>query len=196
MGSLFGGPGSVEKQRDQDISSIVGDFRSDAATSNKHGRKLLKKGSKGVKEGMDFYRNLLEGDRADLSQVLSPELTSTGEAYDQATKNIVEQGPRGAATSDSIGHILSAKAEDLGNIITKARPGAADKVAGIGSVLANLGISEKAMGASELDQAIRALLGLNQEAQQARGDKAQAWGSLLGGVGAFLPTKWFGGGRS
>lgn len=180
----FGGRSDEEKARSGVIEQQATDISNVGKKSNKRANQLFKMFQKGAAPALHFWKDILEGDRDSISELLGPEISGIKNLYENEDIKRAEFTPRGGArASDSIA-LDTAEMSDIGNLITKARPTAAQNLTNMTLPFlgASSGFNQNAINA--LSQSSNILFGRNAEEEAVRQRRAQLTGSLAEGAGS------------
>jgi hypothetical protein len=190
MGSLLSGRTSQEKGYDQQIGNVVAGQEGRADMTMSRGKKDVKAGTKALRGPLDFYNTLLQGDRTAIGQLIAPEAKAISEGYQRAEENVAETAPRGGAVTTAMANLEGKKASQVGELYTTARSRGAEGAAGIGQMLAQIGLSQEQISTVLSSQVLQALLAQKQGEMQHGAQKSAGIGGLIGGglglVGSFL----------
>jgi hypothetical protein len=93
----------------------------------------------------DYYQGLL-GDRAAVTNLLSPEIQQINRNYQAALQQAQEFGPRSGVSSTVAGELPFQKAAEISNLIAGVRPGAAAAMGPISEIVANIGTNQTNLG--------------------------------------------------
>lgn len=144
LGTLFGGRTKREKRQDSAFESAFLPIVQQGAAYGKEYHDLaaptLKSATDTLAKPTDYFSKILGGG-PEMYNALSPELTGESTAY----KNISagsEFAPRGSGQVSRQGQLDTTHLQNISNIISKARPEAANSLTSISSLLANIGLGE------------------------------------------------------
>lgn len=181
----FGGQGAQEKANDTAIGNINSELTDLSKVQYQRGGKAFKWAKKSLLSARDFWDTLLKGDRNATAAFLSPELGDISKGYQQQRNAMAEFGPRGGGSNTAIGNLGQQQASDVNRTIMSARPMAADKLTSLGSIFGGMSQGLTGQAFQGYGQASQNLFGLNQEQEDVRARKAQAWSGLGQGAGSI-----------
>ncbi len=133
-----------------------------------------------LKGPLDFWNNILSGNRNAMSSVLGPENDVIAGRDALATRNLSEFAPRGGRRTLMLGEQPFTTATDYNKTLLALRPQAAGQVTGLGQILAQLGLGEQGAGTGAGSSAIQGGLGLANLANQGAGGGYNALGGAIG----------------
>jgi hypothetical protein len=107
--------------------------------SQPYGQQLISGGTSALNKARTFYGNILSGNRNTLMGAMGPEINALGDSYQSAAQNIGEFAPRGGATSSFWTQLPFQQARDQNDMLMRARPEAANALAGMGGQMAGMG---------------------------------------------------------
>lgn len=156
----------------------------------------VKAGLADTDKASKYYSDILSGDPTKVMAAVAPETKAVAGQVDQATKESTITGNRSGGSNAALQDTKFKAAGAVGDIINKARTGAAGGLertgaarSGVGLGEAGIGVSETGMGVGAESSATNAALGLYGEAAQSRAlsqkihDAAvQDWANLIGHI--------------
>lgn len=180
----FGGASDQEKQRDVDIGNSTKSLTNIGDQQNRHSKKAWSFFKESAMPVMDFFKPILKGDRNAIESVLGPEISKITSGGDAEIRKLSEFMPRGGGSVTSANRISEGVDNNINNLITSARPQAAQGLTNLLPIFnsAQQGSAATAIGANQ--GAANINFGLNNEAQQERDRKTQAWTGLGSGAGS------------
>jgi hypothetical protein len=192
--SFLGGRSNEEKQRSATIgqqAGALGDYGETALARSGAAFKQLKKTTQ---PAINFWSQLLSGDRDAIASILSPETSAISNRYDQQAKSLVDFNPRSGALASSLVNLGNQETRDVSNLFNQVRPTAAQNLAQLGGLFGGVSAQQGGLGTGAFGQSSQNLFGLNAEAEQQRQRVAQFWGSLGGAAGGLLTNFFLPGG--
>ncbi|MDE2098735.1 MAG: hypothetical protein KGL39_15885 [Patescibacteria group bacterium] len=187
LGDIFGG------------SSLPSSFDPTVKTLTDSGKGLTNTGGKALESGLStlqspisYYQKLLNGDQTATSEALGPEISQISSAYNSARGHAANFSPRGGGQVSSINNAGTAEAGQIGSLISKSRPEAAQELSSLGTAEAGIGENAAATGGSQISSALSSLLG---EAGVNLNSSQQSMQNGLG-IGFLLSLFHSGGGSS
>ena len=108
-------------------------------------------GGQGVGQAMDFWGNILSGNRGAMAQALSPEIQSATSGFEQQRRAMDQFAPMGGGRAAQGAALPYREAGQISNLIATLRPQAAQQQG-------QLGLNEQQIGLGALQQALQALL--------------------------------------
>ena len=134
------------------------------------GQNLLNMGAGTYQPVLNYWSQLLSGNRAGMTSALAPEILRIGQGYDQAARTSSALMPRGGARADVLGQMPFNQQRDISTLFQQARPQAAsgllnagNAAVGAGGDISNLGLNlftgASNTGSNILQNALNALYG-------------------------------------
>lgn len=178
------------------LKKFATDLFGTGTADTKTGLADVKGGLSDTEKASKYYSDILSGDPTKVMAAVAPETKAVGAQVDQAVKSADTSGNRTGGSNAQLQDTKFKAAGAVGDIIAKARGGAAGGLertgaskAGTGLGEAGIGVSETGQGLSAESAATNAALGLYGEAAQSRAlsqkihDQAvQQWADLIGGL--------------
>lgn len=103
-----------------------------AGKLNTMGDRLLGQGTNDLERVAAYWRPLLSGDRAQVSQAIAPDVASVTDVYRGAERSLDRSGVRGAQREQQAGELRRQKAGQIALMPMQQRGRAAEALAGIG----------------------------------------------------------------
>lgn len=185
-------PSAEEKKQRADIGEIGGKQQAAADTAGKRGGKAFKFFNQSAKPALDYWRNILGGDRTAISEFLGPELESVSSTYDSLGDQLTDFTPRGGGRASGQIELANRQASDTSNIVQSARPRAAGALGDLAGMFGGVAGQQGGLELGGLGQAGQTGLQLNELAARDRQAKMQFWGSLAGAAGGLAGDLFFG----
>jgi hypothetical protein len=165
-----------------DVSGGIDTLKQFASQLFPQGQADTKTGLSDVKGGLSdtekaskYYSDILSGDPTKVMAAVAPETKAVGAQVDQAVKSTDTSGNRTGGANAGLQDTKFKASGAVGDIIAKARGGAAGGLERTGASKAGTGLGEAGIGVSETGQglgaesaATNAALGLYGEAAQSR----------------------------
>jgi hypothetical protein len=175
------------------LKKFATDLFGTGTADTKTGLADTKAGLSDTDKASKYYSDILSGDPTKVMAAVAPETKAVSGQVDQATKEGVNTGNRSGGANAGLQDTKFKAAGAVGDIIAKARGGAAGGLertgaqrSGVGLGEAGIGVSETGMGVGAESSATSAALGLYGEAAQSRAisqkihdDAVKQWGDLI-----------------
>jgi hypothetical protein len=141
---------------------------------------LLPEAQKAYGQVLPFYSGILGGNRADISSILSPEISNIQSGYRNAAKNIGTFAPQGGGMTSLLSELPFHETGDITNLISGARTNAANALSSLAGQLTGeaQGFANTAEGAFGAD--INALLGRANQAIPLQQQLGQGMANMFG----------------
>jgi hypothetical protein len=161
------GPQPLTPEEQAFINQLMGSAGTAATRSNEfldRSGSLFDTAGRGFTQAGDYWSKILGGDDKALMELMGPETDAIAKQYDTARKNIQATAPRGGGRSFALSKSRYEQAGDVGTLLTKARPMAAQQIlgvasgaAGAGSAAGGIGTGEAGIGTSALTSGLGSL---------------------------------------
>jgi hypothetical protein len=160
----FGGRSGEEKSRDTQLGGMSSDLSNLGDKASNHSNKAFKFFKQSAKPAMNYWNNILEGDRNSMEEFLGPELSRISRGADIEKRRISEFMPRGGGQVSAVNNINTRADEASNNLIFGARPAAAQNLGNLAGMFGNAstGFGGQAIAGKAAGSDI--LFGLNKEA--------------------------------
>jgi hypothetical protein len=116
------------------------------------GQQAFGAGGQGVGQAMDFWGNILSGNRGAMAQALSPEIQSATSGFEQQRRALDQFAPMGGGRAAQGAALPYREAGQISNLIATLRPQAAQQQG-------QLGLNEQQLGGNMMQTILQALLG-------------------------------------
>lgn len=159
------------------------------------GEQQFNAGAPNINAGTGFFNSILNGNRADATATLQPDIDRIREAHANTLKAINTLMPRGGGRSSALFNESFAPTGEIGNLFSAIRPQAAAALPQIGLQQQQQGLGYFGLGAPSLGAATTSNANLGNLGQT----QQQMTNSLFSGLGSSLfslATTPFGGGSS
>lgn len=204
------GPNAVQKQAQQNQTGIANQAVSNAGTANTdatsavgQGTNLLSTGGTNVNSGTNFLNTVLNGNQANTTALLQPNINQITQGNQQALTAASTLMPRGGGRSGSLFANTLNPQQQIQNLYNTSRTSAATALPQIGLQQQQMGTNLFNTGANFMNAANSALnTGLtgNQDvtsnALQQRQYASQQWSNLGNGIFNLATTPFGGSGLS
>lgn len=171
VGKLFGGGGTAKVgptsptfRRAEQIGDLSKNYAFDYALPE--GQKLLSQSENTLQMPTDYWSKLLSGDRTQMMQAEAPEIQNISDLYSQQKKNISMFTPQGGGQTAALTEAPFQQARDVGTLLEKARPQAAQALQSIAGQEAAMsgqvtseGLQAGGLSLNAVSDQINALLG-------------------------------------
>lgn len=193
MSQLFGGRTSRERRQDSEFETafrpLIAQQTANSAYASQQAHGALDQFNSTMSGPRDYWSTILGGDEQAIMELLGPETSALETAYGNQAKSNAQFNPRGGGEVAQNTQLQSDKLKQLGDMVLKLRPGAADALSSIASLFANLGLGEinaaTGAGASGIGGLIQNR-GLNLQEREFRtqqlNQQMSAIGTLLAGI--------------
>lgn len=174
----FGSQSSAEKNRDKEISTYQHQIADLSTTQGQHGNESFDLFKQSAQPAVDYWSNILSGDKSAINSFLGPELSRIHTAYGAEKQSLAEFSPRGGARASGNIDLANREASTMGDFISKARPQAAGALGGLAGTFGGLseGFGGQAIGG--LGSSANIGLDLNKEQEAIRQRRAQMFAAL------------------
>jgi hypothetical protein len=149
------------------------------------GTGMVAEGQSTLAQPTGFYRKLLTGSRALMSQAISQPRAAISDVYRGAERGLEQGGVRGAQRDVARGELSRQKAGQIGSLITGVQPGAAAALTGIGQNQVSQGAGIAGTGAQATGASgniYAGLLGQGSQNRQYARSEGENFGSGFGGL--------------
>jgi hypothetical protein len=143
---------------------------------------VIPQATQAMQAPLNFFQQLLSGDRSTVMSALSPEISSLTASYDTGRKTSEEFAPRGGGRAAQLEELPFKEASDVEQLVSGVRQTGAAGVSEIGQMLAQLGLGEMGVSSSTAASTFQQLE-TSKENVQAQGAAA---GQAVGGLIALL----------
>lgn len=133
--------------RQEDLSAFTDQYLQSGLDFLGQGKDIIGKGLRTIDPALNYWNQILKGDRASTLSFLSPEINQiTGgfEAARQASRALYPRGGASSAQQRRISEELIPS--QIGGLLATSRPRAAQQVAGIGAGLSQIGLQTGQLG--------------------------------------------------
>lgn len=190
------GRGGGAKGVDDKMGTGLGDdaqqlLRGNVTRMQAQGGQLQQQGQDALSPVLQYFQQLLGGDPAALMQATQPERGKVIDQYDAARQAIARFAPRGGGQGSAIAGSYVQQAQQLGDITSRAREGAATGLAQLGPQLQALGLNAEQVASMDLNTLIQSVLNQQSLDLTKRGQTFGMWGDVGTGVGSLL-GQWLG----
>jgi hypothetical protein len=189
------GPNSTTKRAENNLGGVSNQATELSRTETGHGEGLLNMGQPSVASGTNFFNTLLNGNRANSTALLQPQIDQIRGGTQNQLQAINTLMPRGGGRASSLFNASYMPQQQIQNLFNPLRSQAASALPQIGLQQMGLGTNLFGIGNQPLNTATGASSQLGQFGQadqQMRNQQMAALGSGLVGL-ATLP---FGGGAA
>jgi len=181
----FGGQGSKEKEQDAQILGYqkqIADLSTKAGAKSDKAFQWFKKASK---PALNFYTDILGGDRSAIEELLGPEISGIKDTYKGERAALSEFSPRGGAKASGNTALATAEASQIGDSILRARPAAANALTGLAGVFSPTAQGFGGQAISGFGSGANIGFGLNAEQEAIRQRQAAIWAALGQAAGSI-----------
>jgi len=141
--------------------------------------------------GVDQLKNILSqylgplvsGSQTATENALQPQTDAISTQFDKVRQMLSDTSPRGGGKASSLAQQPYQKIGQVATLTNTARENAVDKAAGIGSTLAQTGLTEQQLGLTSLSSAGNLGLGKNNVDVQETAAMMQMIGQIASGIG-------------
>ena len=133
-----------------------------------------------------YWQTLLSGNMNAITSYLSPEINTIMGQYDSAKKSISEFSPRGGGRSAAMANAGFTSAGQIGNLVAKARPTAANQLTSIADIYKTLGLTETGQSTGNLQASTQAASSQQQIDATTSAQNSSTLGSLGSSAGSLL----------
>lgn len=183
----------LEKLLGPDLDTL----RTRSASNTTLAGDLIGKGDQALAPTLNYYRNLLSGNPAEVMAATAPDRGRVIDQYDTARKAMATFGPRGGGQTSAAAMSRVSQANDLSEILSTARDKGAEGATRVGTQYLSAGLQTNALAGQDLNAVINALLaqsGQQINQQQFSQAQAQSQGEALGQLVGLLLTRQRAGG--
>lgn len=211
---ICGGSSAASDRKTQlkagsDVSGGIDTLKQFASQLFPQGQADTKTGLSDVKGGLSdtekaskYYSDILSGDPTKVMAAVAPETKAVGAQVDQAVKSTDTTGNRSGGSNAGLQDTKFKAAGAVGDIIAKARGGAAAGVERTGAQKSGVGLGEAGIGLSETGLGVNAEQAATGDALSLYGEAAQSrqisqkihdaavkqWADLIAGIIMGIPT--------
>lgn len=182
----FGNQSSEEKARSADTQATGQQIKGIATGAENKGNKSFKWFKQAATPAAEYWKSILSGDRSAIEEFLGPELSGITDAFEGQRASLSEFSPRGGARASTFANLASDEASAKGDAILRARPQAAESLAGLAGLFSGTSQGFTGQALSGLGSSAQIGFGLNQEQEQIRQRKAQMFAALGEAVGSIV----------
>jgi len=190
IGGLFTGGDDKKKKEEADAQGLTEEaqqmLRGQATRLQGKGTQLQQEGTEALSPVLQYFKQLLSGDPAAMMQATAPERGKVIDQYDAARNAIARFAPRGGGQGTAIAGSYVQQAQQLSDITSKAREGAAAGLAQLGPQLQALGLSADQVASMDLNTLIQSVLSKEELDLTRRGQTFGMWGDIGTGVGELF----------
>lgn len=208
LGGLFGGkaaaPGGVSgSQANQlagNLTSNVGALGQTGQQQTGFGMGQQQQGAGNLQGGAGYFQTLLNGNRANTTQLLAPQIQQTQQQFQRALQTGSQLDPRGGGRAATLFNLPSQASSSLLGAYDTIRPQAAQQLAQIGQAQGQLGAQATGLGNQAFGLANQGAGGGLQNQLAVNQATQQAGAGIAGGISNILkPINWgniFGGNKN
>lgn len=164
------------------LLSDIGGEQSTAANAD------FAKAGTGYDDALNFYRNILSGNRDDLLKIL--DTSNVTKAYDEQERQNYELAPRGGRRAATGANLEFSKLGELNKLLQALRGQAPGQIAAIAQALSSQGVARLGSSINAINSVTGLRTGIEQsnaQIQQQEADrKAALIGSIIGSAGTVL----------
>jgi hypothetical protein len=142
----------------QYLRSMTNLFGTQGEQTFSSGQQQYQAGLQDFGPSMQYWQNILSGNKAEMESAIAPEKEGILERYRAARKKISQTGARGGGTNEAVAQSEFSQAGDTAKLLQQLRPQAAQQSAQIASQVANLGLNESNLGLTSLTAALQGIL--------------------------------------
>lgn len=154
LGKLLNRPSDAQKQAQENLLDTSGAAKALAMESGRKGLSFLDAGQRTLAQPKNFYAGILSGNPTQVSEALAPDINRIRGANQQTTQTIANLTPRGGGRGETLFNLPYKTTNDVMDLLTTARPMAAQGLTDIGS-------REAAAGSAGLGSAGQFIYGAN-----------------------------------
>jgi len=169
--------------------SLLPQFLQQGANQFNSGQGILNQGVGNVNAATGFFSPLLNGNRAQMTNMLAPEIGQINQANQQKMNEIATLDPRGGGRNSALVQQEFAPLEQTNQLLQTIRPQAAGQMGALGQLLAQIGGQQQQQGLSQYglglecnNQLLQTLLGRRGQNVTESGQNKQLASSLTGDV--------------
>lgn len=166
-----------------DIEALLQQRSKDLSTT---GTQMRQTGQEALSPVLEYFKQLISGDPAAMLQATQPERGKVIDQYDAARNAIARFAPRGGGQGSAIAGSYVQQAQQLSDITSRAREGAVEGLAQLGSQMQALGLNAEQVASMDLNALINAVLTREGLDVQKRGQTMGAWSEIGSAAGQFL----------
>jgi hypothetical protein len=197
------GASSPTFKRAEQLGDLSKEFAFDYAMPE--GKKLLGEAESTLQMPTDYWSKLLSGNRAEMMSAEAPEIQNISDLYGQQKKNISMFTPQGGGQTAALTEAPFQQARDVGTLLEKARPQAAQALeniskdqAAMSGMVTGEGLQAGSLSLNAISDQINALLGKSAQdiplQQQTGAGLYNILKGMMGGGGPPPPMDSSGGG--
>lgn len=189
------GPSAQTQQAESGLASVVPQAQAASATDTSAGKGLLDLGSQNTNAGANYFNALLNGNQANTTALLQPNIDQIRAAQGNALNTASTLMPRGGGRSGTLFSAPFAANQQIQNLFNGVRSGAAGNLASIGSGQTGVGAGLLGQANAPLNTQVSANSNLADVAQRQQQMTQSFWSNLGGGLFGLATTP-FGGGAA
>lgn len=190
------GPSKKEKEATQKLEAIGSTATGNSAEVMEQGRNLFNIGGSTTGQGLDFFRTLLSGNRANTSAMLQPNIQQGNQMLQEQLRQLTTLMPRGGGRTAAL---FGAPIQATGNVMdlfSGVRSGAANQMIDTGLQQSNLAAGLYGVSNSALNTGAGVSNNLFQNAFDQRRASNALWNDLGQGLFGLATTPFGGSNRS
>ena len=190
------GPSSTTQSGENTVQNTNNTATANSAAQMAAGSNLLGLGQQNINSGTNFFNTLLNGNQANTTALLQPNINQIQQAQQSALQAASTLQPRGGGRSATLFSQPFAANQQIQNLFNGARTQAATTLPQIGAQEQSLGANLYGIGNTALNTAGQGGYNLGQLGQQQQQLTNSMWSGLGSGLFGLATTPFGGGGAA
>lgn len=186
------GQSSNQKQNQANVNTATAGLNQAADTASGQSANVFNWFKKSGKGAMNFWNTILSGDKTAIMSLLSPEISATNTSFDAASRQIDSLLPRGGGKVSAQAGVDTGRAQSISNLISSARPQAAQQLASLAGLFGQQSLGEAGLGVQALGSSGNLSLGQQQLDMQQQQMINSLISSIASGAGEAAGNIFFG----
>ncbi len=185
LAGMFDNPyKSPQYRRVEQLGDLSKNYAFDYAIPK--GKELLDQSMSGFGPVMDYYKQLLSGNRSEMMGAVAPEVEQIRSQYDQAKKNISAFTPRGGGQTSILSELPFRQGADVQRLLQTVRPGAArglgetaGQVGGLAGQVTGQGLQSAGLAQRSFEDMLNMMMGKDAQSQQNASNMGEGLGKMM-----------------